>query len=101
MSDKNFEAVGWGLFFIWIGICFLASFSFAVALLGVGIITLGTQIARKLFNLKLEGFWVVVGLLFIIGGIWELFKIEVQLVPILIIIAGFVILFSVFGGKKK
>ena len=101
MTEKNIEAAGWGLFFVWIGISFLAGFSFAVGLLGVGIITLGGQIARKFSNIKLEGFWVVVGILFIIGGIWELLKIEVQLVPILIIVAGLVILISVFRGKKN
>lgn len=101
MTEKNIEAAGWGLFFVWIGISFLVGFSFAVGLLGVGVITLGGQMARKLSNIKLEGFWVVVGILFIIGGIWELLKIEVQLVPVLIIVAGLVILISVFSGKKN
>lgn len=101
MTEKNIEATGWGLFFVWIGISFLAGFSFAVGLLGVGVITLGGQMARKVSNIKLEGFWVVVGILLIIGGIWELLKIEVQLVPILIIVAGLVILISVFRGKKN
>lgn len=100
MTEKNFDAIGWGIFFVWVGICFLADFSFAVGMLGVGVSTLGMQIARKLSYIKPEGFWVVVGVLFIIGGIWELLKIEIELVPILIIIAGLVILFSVLGGKK-
>jgi len=100
MTEKNFDAVGWGLFFVWVGISFLAGFTFAVGLLGVGVITLGVQLARKFFNLKLDGFWFVVGFLFIIGGIWELLKIEIQLVPILIIVAGLVILISVLRGKK-
>lgn len=101
MTEKNLEAAGWGLFFVWIGISFLAGFSFAVGLLGVGIITLGVQLARKYSNLKLEGFWIIVGLLFIIGGIWELLKIEVELVPILIIVAGLLLLISVFKRKKE
>lgn len=100
MIEKNLEAAGWGLFFIWVGISILAGFSFAVGLLGVGIITVGVQLVRKFYNLKLEGFWLIVGLLFIIGGIWELLRIEVQLVPILIIVAGIVILISIFKHKK-
>ena len=100
MTEKNLEAGGWGLFFIWVGISILAGFSFAIGLLGVGIITLGVQLVRKFYNLKLEGFWFVVGILFILGGIWELLKIEVQLVPIIIIVAGIVILISVFKPKK-
>ena len=45
--SKKLEATGWGLFFIWIGIAFLANFDFGLGLLGVGIITLGGQAARK------------------------------------------------------
>jgi hypothetical protein len=100
MTEKKLEAVGWGLFFIWIGIAFLADFGFAIGLFGVGIITLGSQAARKYFNFKLEGFWIVVGLLFIVGGIGELVNIEIDLLPILLIVAGSVILISVFRGKK-
>ena len=100
MTEKKLEAVGWGLFFIWIGIAFLAELGFPVGLFGVGVITLGSQAARKYFNFKLEGFWIVVGLLFIVGGIGELFNIEIDLLPILLIAAGLVILISVFRGKK-
>ena len=64
MVEKNSEAVGRGIFFIWLGISFLAGFSFAVGLLGVGIITVGVQLVRKSYNPKLEGFWLVVGILF-------------------------------------
>ena len=66
----------------------------------MGVITLGSQAARKYFNFKLEGFWIVVGLLFIVGGIGELANIEIDLLPILIIVAGLVILISVFRDKK-
>ena len=100
MTQKNLEAVGWALFFIWIGIAMLADFGFAIGLFGVGIITLGSQTARKYFNFKVEGFWVIAGLLFVLSGIWELLKIEFDLLPILIIVAGLVILISVIRGKK-
>lgn len=52
--DKKLSTVGWALFFIWIGIAFLAEFSFGIGLLGVGIITLGVQVARRLMDLKFE-----------------------------------------------
>ncbi len=95
---QKLDAVGWGLFFIWIGIAFLADFGIGVGLLGVGIITLGEQAARKYFNLKLEGFWVIVGLCFVLGGLWELLAVELPLVPILLIVAGLVILVSIARG---
>ena len=88
-------------FFVWIGISFLANFGLAIGLLGIGIITLGMQVARKYFNLKFEWFWVVVGLLFLIGGIWDMLAFKVPLVPILIILAGIVMLISVFWSKPS
>lgn len=97
---KKLDAAGWGLFFIWVGIAFLVNLDVGVGLLGVGIITLGGQAARKYLNLKLEGFWVVVGLLFVVGGLWELFEAKVGLVPILLIVAGLALLVSAVRGKR-
>jgi hypothetical protein len=70
-----------------------------MGLLGVGIIILGGQVARKYLALKRAGFWFMVGFLFTLGGIWELFRVQVGLVPILCIIAGLVLLASIFVAK--
>lgn len=96
---NKLDAVGWGLFFIWIGIAFLTDVDVGVGLLGVGVITLGMQAVRQYFKLKLKGFWVVVGLFFLAGGLWELFAVKLPLVPILLIMAGLILLVSVAGGK--
>ena len=92
--SKRLEAGGWGLFFIWIGVSLLLDIGWGVGLIGVAVITLGGQVARKLFGLPVEGFWVICGLFFLAGGIWELFKVEVSLVPVLIIFAGVALLVS-------
>lgn len=97
---SKLDAVGWGLFFIWIGIAFLADLGVAVGLLGVGVITLAAQAARKYLNLKLEGFWVVVGLLLLVGGILGLLEAKVDLVPIILIVAGLALLAYAFRGKR-
>lgn len=94
------QVVGWGLFFIWVGIAVLTKIEVGIGLLGVGIITLGMQAVRKYFNLKLEGFWVIVGLIFFIGGIWALFQPKVPLLPIVLIVAGLALIFSIFRGKR-
>jgi len=101
MTERNLDSIGWGIFFIWIGICSIAGFSFAVGLLGVGIITLGVQFARRFSNLKFEGFWFFAGILFLIGGLFGLFRIEFDLIPIILIAAGVLLLFSVIGRKKS
>ena len=98
---RKFDAAGWALFFIWVGIALLMDVGWGVGLLGVGVITLGGQVARTYFGLKMDGFGVVVGLLFLMGGIWELVQVEMSLVPILLIIAGVAILISLFRGKQE
>lgn len=94
------EAVEWGLFFIWLGIVFLLDIGVGVGLLGIGFIILGMQAARKNYNLEQDRFWVVAGILFVVGGLWELFNIKLPLVPILFIGAGVAILVSIIKGKQ-
>ena len=98
---KKLESAGWALFFIWIGIALLAHVGWGVGLLGVGIITLGAQAARKYFGLKLEGFWVAVGFLFVVGGFWKLVNVQLGLLPILCIVAGIALLASIFVGRAR
>ncbi len=50
-KDRNpadwLDAVGWGLFFIWIGVAFLADLGWGVGLIGVGVIIIGTSAAGR------------------------------------------------------
>ncbi len=101
-------AVGWGLFFIWMGIAFLADVGWGVGLLGVGVITLGGELARKYFGLAFEPFWVVIGLVFLVWGAWELLGIQLgkaaiptSFLPILCIAVGIVVVASAFLRKSR
>ena len=73
------------LFFIWVGMSLLMDLSWGMGLIGVSAIVLLGQAARRSFGLRLEPFWVVVGVLFLFGGVWELNSIVVDLLPILLI----------------
>ena len=97
--SKRLDAAGWGLFFIWVGVSLLLDLSWGVGLIGVTAIILLGQLARNYYGLKLERFWVAVGVLFLIGGIWELFQVQVGLVPILLIVAGGALLLSVIRRR--
>jgi hypothetical protein len=88
------DAAVWGLFFVWVGVALIANVGWGLGLLGVGVISLGGQLGRKYFRLAVEGFWVVVGLLFVVGGVWELFGVQFSLVPIVLIVAGVALLLS-------
>ena len=96
---KRLDAAGWGLFFIWVGVSLLMDLSWGVGLIGVAAIILLGQTARRYYDLRLEKFWVAVGVLFFLGGIWELFQVQVGLVPILLIVAGGALLLSLFRRR--
>jgi len=98
--EAKLQALGWGLFFIWLAIALFAQIELGVALLGVGVITLGMQAVRSYAGLRLEGFWLVVGLGFVIGGVWQLIAQELPLVPIFLLIGGAALLLSVLRGRR-
>lgn len=71
--SAKLDSVGWALFFIWVGIVFLADVGWGWGLLGIGVI--------------------------ILGGLWELIKVPWPLVPILLILCGLVVLWGAISGK--
>lgn len=93
------NAIGSGLFFIWVGVVLLAHLGWGIGLLGVGILMLGGQAARTLMGLKFVTSWGEVGVLFVLGGVWELVSFRVGLAPILCIVAGILFVVSAFVGK--
>jgi len=43
---RKIDTIGWGVFFIWIGIAILADLGWGIGLIGVGLIILGGFAAR-------------------------------------------------------
>lgn len=91
---RKIAALAWGLFFVWVGTSLLLGVGLGVVLLGVGVITLSAQAARSLAGLRLEGFWAVVGLLFVVAALRELLAVELSLVAVVLIGAGLALLVS-------
>jgi len=101
---KKLEAIGWGAFFVWIGVVFLAGIEAGWALAGIGVITLAGQAARVTSGLRHEGFWLVVGGCFLLGGIWQLVQVQLPLFPVLLILAGAALILAAFwpeAGRRK
>lgn len=98
---NKLDAAGWGLFFLWVGAVLLMEIGTGVGLVGVGVIVLGGQAARKHFNLRVEGFWVVVGLLFALGGLWDLFEVKLSLLAVVLILAGLALFVSAVRGSGE
>ena len=92
---KKLPAAGWGLFFIWIGIALLLKLEASIILLGIGAISLFIQVVRKYLILRLQIFYIVIGLIFMIGGFWENYKPDSPLIPVFLIVVGTGLLISV------
>jgi hypothetical protein len=91
---RKLDAVGWGAFFVWIGVVLMADVSAGWTLMAIGLIMLGVQIARTAFGLRLEGFLVVVGGCFLLGGIGQIANARLGLGPVFMILAGLAVIFS-------
>jgi hypothetical protein len=92
--DRKIDAAGWGVLFVWIGVALLAHVGWGVGLVGVGLITLGAQAWRNHVGVKVDRFGLVVGAVFMLVGVWNLFDVRVELVPVLFIAAGVYLLAS-------
>ena len=86
--ESTLDALGWAAFFIWIGSTWLLDVEFGVMLVGIGIVTLIVQGARRLFGVSVEGFWVLIGCAFFAAGYWELWNVGIPLAPVVLILAG-------------
>ena len=99
---RKLDALGWGAFFVWIGVVLMADIGAGWTLTGIGLIMMGVQLARTAFGLKLEGFWVVVGACFLLGGIGQIVNARMGLVPVFLILAGLaVILTSLWPSRWR
>jgi hypothetical protein len=86
--SQQVDSGAWAVFFIWVGVTMLAGLSWGWFLVGVGIIILGAQVFRQQSGLKIDGFGVVMGAIFLAGGAWELFALPWSLIPILLVLLG-------------
>ena len=84
----SFSVVSWSLYCIWVGFAWLMGFSLGWILLGVGILMLAMQGARRVSRVKADGFWIIVGIALLMGGLWELWGAAIPLLPVVLIAAG-------------
>lgn len=95
------DAAAWGLLFIWVGVVWLAGLHLSVALLGFAAVILGSQLARRAARLRLEMFWVVMGLCLAIAGAWDLVGIRADVIPFLFILVGVALLMTLFARVPR
>ena len=87
------DVFGWATFFIWVGVAWLMGVSLGWGIIGTGILLLVLQAARGLFHARVDVFWIIVAMAFVIGGFWELWEVAIPLAPIILIALGIGLLF--------
>jgi hypothetical protein len=100
-SGKSVAKAGWGLLLIWTGVALLLRFGWAVGLIGAGAIVLAAHAFRRYRGLPGDRFGVVVGMLLLACGVWNVFDVTVPLVPLFCIGAGIALLMSIWTAKRS
>jgi hypothetical protein len=96
---KRITIVGWGAFFVWLGFVLMIKAGSGAILIGVGVISLCMQVVRKYAGLESEGFWILIAILFLIVGVWELLEVRIPLMSFLLIVVGVALILSAVRRK--
>ncbi len=98
-SNRNFETIAWGAFFIWWGITELFPFlPHGIGAVGIGLILLGLNAARSRNSIPVSGFTTALGILALVLGGLELagsvlsLPFEIPVFAILLIVLGVIVL---------
>jgi hypothetical protein len=93
--DKRIEAIGWSLWFIWLGVIgIITSLPDGSFMLGTGLLLLGLNVERYRRHIPVHDFSLVLGLLALLDGGVDLlrdmaaFHIELEFFPVLLVIVG-------------
>lgn len=97
--SRTVVRAGWGLLMIWTGAVLLLHWGWGIGFVGAGAILLGAQAVRRYLRLRVDGFGLVAGALFVICGAGSLFEVAVDLFPVLCIVAGIALLVSIWTAR--
>ncbi len=102
--DKRLESIGWAFFFVMSGILLVMPEGMVPEgawLIGTGLIILVFSAIRYLYRIKIEGFWLVMGILFLSFGLSGYFSLDLPILPILLVLFGMSITYKAFLGKNR
>lgn len=96
--SHKLDAIGWALFLIWVGFAVLADIGWGWGLIGIAAIILGEAGLRFQYQLNVGRFWIALGVLFLLGGLWDLFQVQWPLAPLILIACGIAVLWGALSG---
>lgn len=99
-------ALAWGVFFVWIGLSWIASEYYhvpmgAYAALGVGIILIGLNAARTFLGLKPSKFSLFIGIIALAFGGTSLMGFELPIWQTILVLIGLFIIAEALSSMAK
>ena len=98
---RQIDSAAWAVFFIWLGVVMLAGLPWDWFLLGVGVLILGAQMMRQQRSLKVDRFGVVIGVIILSAGMWDLLALPLPLMPIILIVLGGYLLWKTLSRTES
>ena len=96
------DAVGWALFLIWIGVVLLIkALPDGAGGIGVSVIIFGGALVRFFLRVSVSSFWLIIGSVFLSGGLGEMIGIGLPFLPSSLIVCGVLLLFHQKSKKHK
>jgi hypothetical protein len=100
--SRKLDAIGWGVFFVWMGIIMLVKVLPAgTGSIGVGVIILAEAIARLFMRISVNAFWILIGIIFLASGFGEIFAVNFPLLPIAFLVCGVLLIIRQTTKAKK
>jgi hypothetical protein len=107
-QQRDYQAVAWGAFFIWWGITeLIPSLPAGIGALGIGLILLGLNAARRFTGLPASRFSITMGILAVVWGGLDLagfflnLPFEIPVFAILLVVLGLIVLVREINGKRN
>lgn len=99
-------SIAWGVFFVWIGLSWIASEYYKVSMgsyvaLGVGVILIGLNLARTLLKLKPSKFSLFIGILALAFGGASIAGFELPIWQTILILIGLFIIAEAAASLAK
>lgn len=97
---RQLSALAGGAAAIWLGIVFLLGLGWGIGLMGIGMILLIEQLARRRFGLAHDLYWTAAGALALIGGMLLESGYDVRIGPLILILIGIFAITSAFSRRE-
>ena len=97
--------MAWGLFFILVGGAWIYGETYhidmgTVIALGIGLILIGLNLARRSIGVKISRFSLGIGILALLIGLARYFGLKLDVLPLIIILIGLFVIAEAVARKK-